>query len=238
MNILQNITVVAERKGVTLTEIERACEFSKSSMRKWSENIPSIEKIIRVADYLETSLDFIIYGEEKRASLTENEQQLLNNYRKCDVIDRARIEERALSLSERSESVKSKKSVKLPHRNRIRLYDSSVSAGTGLYIDYASYESVETDDDVQSGDFAVRVSGDSMTPRFCDGDIVLVESAPRVEIGEIGIFIVDSQAYIKQLGKDCLISLNDKYPPIKISKNDNAYCQGRVIKVLDIRKGV
>lgn len=122
--------------------------------------------------------------------------------------------------------------------NYIRIYDSAVSAGTGLYIDYASYESVETDDDVQSGDFAVRVSGDSMTPRFCDGDIVLVESAPRVEIGEIGIFIVDSQAYIKQLGNNCLISLNSKYPPIDISKTESVYCQGKVIKVLNIRKGV
>lgn len=122
--------------------------------------------------------------------------------------------------------------------NYIRIYDSAVSAGTGLYIDYDSYETVETDDDVQSGDFAVRVSGDSMTPRFCDGDIVLVESAPRVEIGEIGIFIVDSQAYIKQLGNNCLISLNSKYPPIDISKTESVYCQGKVIKVLNIRKGV
>lgn len=122
--------------------------------------------------------------------------------------------------------------------NYIRIYDSAVSAGTGIYIDYSSYTEITTKEDIGNANFAVRVSGDSMTPRFYDGDIVLVESTPCVEIGEIGIFIVDSQAYIKQLGNNCLISLNSKYPPIDISKTDSVYCQGKVIKVLDIRKGV
>ncbi len=118
--------------------------------------------------------------------------------------------------------------------NYIRIYDSSVSAGTGVYIDYSSYRMIGTSDDISNGDFAVRVSGDSMTPRFRNADIVLVESTPRVDVGEIGIFILNGQAYIKELGENMLISLNKKYPPIEFTDSDSIYCQGRVIKILSV----
>lgn len=70
-----------------------------------------------------------------------------------------------------------------------------------------------------------------MTPRFRNVDIVLVKSTPRVDVGEIGIFILNGQAYIKELGENMLISLNKKYPPIEFTDNDSIYCQGRVIKI-------
>ena len=100
MNILQNISLIAQRKGITLTEIERACGFSKSSMRKWADNIPSIEKIVKAADYLGASLDAIIYGEERNALCSEDERQLLSSYRKLSEINKAKVLERAITLSE------------------------------------------------------------------------------------------------------------------------------------------
>ena len=121
--------------------------------------------------------------------------------------------------------------------NYIRLYDSSVSAGTGLDIDYTTSEEIEVNEDTEGADFAVRVSGDSMEPRFYSGDIVLVESTPSVEVGEIGIFILNGQAFIKELGRGELISLNSRYDPLRIKEDDSIYCQGRVIKVLNMKKG-
>ena len=117
----------------------------------------------------------------------------------------------------------------------IKLFDSSVSAGDGIYVDYSEYENIEINEDTEDADFAVRVSGDSMEPRFKSGDIVLVHSTPSVEIGQIGIFILNGQAFIKELGNGELISLNSKYEPIKVKKEDSIYCQGRVIKVLSAK---
>ena len=77
-----------------------------------------------------------------------------------------------------------------------------------------------------------------MTPHFQNRDIVLVESTPHVDVGEIGIFILNGQAYIKQLGENKLISLNKKYPPIEFTENDSIYCQGRVIKILSAVKEI
>lgn len=65
MDIVQNINKAIQGTRYTLTELERICEFPKSSMRKWSENIPSINKVAKVADVLNVSLDYLYYGEEK-----------------------------------------------------------------------------------------------------------------------------------------------------------------------------
>ena len=77
--------------------------------------------------------------------------------------------------------------------------------------------------------YAVRVSGSSMEDTYYDGDIVLVETCPDIAIGEIGIFIVNDQGYIKQRGKNCLISLNPESPDVDIHDGDVVYCRGRVL---------
>ena len=77
--------------------------------------------------------------------------------------------------------------------------------------------------------YAVRVSGSSMEDTYYDGDIVLVETCPDIAIGEIGIFIVNDQGYIKQRGKNCLISLNPESHDVDIHDGDVVYCRGRVL---------
>ncbi|MBQ7504728.1 MAG: LexA family transcriptional regulator [Ruminococcus sp.] len=119
----------------------------------------------------------------------------------------------------------------------IKLFDSAVSAGDGIYVDYSGYENIEINEDTEGADYAVKVSGNSMEPRFFDGDIVLVEIAQTVEVGEIGIFNLNGQAFIKERGEKALISLNKDYDPIVVKPGDSIACQGRVIKVLNMKKG-
>ena len=75
----------------------------------------------------------------------------------------------------------------------------------------------------RKADFALYVRGNSMEPNFYDGDIVFVKEQPYIDNGQIGIFIYDNETYIKKysIQEDgvYLISLNKKYPPIKIEEN-------------------
>ena len=81
--------------------------------------------------------------------------------------------------------------------------------------------------------FGVRISGDSMEPEFHDGQIAWVLQQESVANGEIGIFALNGEAYIKKLQNDTdgifLISLNEKYAPIKVSKNDRLDIFGKVL---------
>ena len=48
-----------------------------------------------------------------------------------------------------------------------------------------------------------------------------------------GIFVVNGDVYIKELGNQCLISHNEKYKPIRIVENDSVYCCGRVLRCVE-----
>lgn len=52
------------------------------------------------------------------------------------------------------------------------------------------------------------------------GEIVLVKSQPAVDIGEIGIFIVNGGGFIKKNRGDRLISLNPEYKTLRFDKED------------------
>ena len=89
---------------------------------------------------------------------------------------------------------------------------------------------IEVDNTVPSlADYAVRVSGNSMQPRFVDQQIIFIHEQPVLEEGEIGIFCLNNDTYLKKLGKGCLISLNPEYDPIPIQDHDNFRVFGRVV---------
>jgi len=111
-----------------------------------------------------------------------------------------------------------------------RLYDIPVSAGLGNYLDSGGYEMIEVDDLVpDSADYAVRVSGDSMTPRFADQQIIFIHEQLALDEGEIGIFCLNNDAYLKKLGRGCLISLNPEYGPLPIREHDEFKTFGKVV---------
>lgn len=115
-------------------------------------------------------------------------------------------------------------------KRQLRLYDMPVSAGRGNYLEDSDYEMIEVDDLVpDSADYAVRINGDSMMPRYVEKQIVFVHEQPALDEGEIGIFCLNNDAYLKKLGKGCLISLNPEYSPILIQEYDDFKVFGKVV---------
>jgi SOS-response transcriptional repressor LexA len=112
----------------------------------------------------------------------------------------------------------------------IRLYGVPVSAGTGNYLGSDDYEDFEVDGTVpEDADYAVRISGDSMTPRFWDGQVIFIKEQQYVENGEIGIFSLNGDAYVKKLVGDTLVSLNPAYKPLRLREWDEFRTFGKVV---------
>ena len=116
-------------------------------------------------------------------------------------------------------------------RKSVLLYDLPVSAGPGVYLEDELLDEISIPDNEKTAgtDFALRISGNSMEPKYHDGDILLIEEAESVEIGELGIFILDGSGYFKKFGGDRLISLNPEYGDILLRDYAEAVCCGRVI---------
>ena len=81
--------------------------------------------------------------------------------------------------------------------------------------------------------FGVHVSGDSMEPRYHNEELIWIEQTEHLEDGEIGIFYLDVNAYVKKFQNNrkgtYLISLNKKYDPIPVTEHSSFKIFGRVL---------
>ena len=116
-------------------------------------------------------------------------------------------------------------------KRQISLYDLPVSAGVGVYLDEESVETIQIPDNDKTAeaDYALRISGNSMEPKYHNGDVLLVQAADLVESGEAGIFLLDGAGFFKIFGGDRLLSLNPEYGPILLKDYQDIQCKGRVV---------
>ena len=103
-----------------------------------------------------------------------------------------------------------------------------VSAGTGEWLE-ETIEEVPYEGAIPEHDFAVKVNGESMLPLFADGEIIFVKATSEARDGQIIICQVNSEAYVKKLSGNKLVSLNKQYEDILISETDDFKIFGIVV---------
>lgn len=112
------------------------------------------------------------------------------------------------------------------------VYLQPAAAGIGNYLGGSEYEEIEIEAPLDA-DACIRISGDSMKPVICDGDIVFVKFQPQVLTGQTGIFVLNGEAYCKKLEyraeRPCLCSFNPAYSPIFIKPTDELRVIGKVL---------
>ena len=240
---------LAEMTGIPLSTLSKILAgFSDS---------PKLSNIVAICDALDCSIDYIVSGIPENTNnytLTPDEMRFIEDYRRLDrhgremlrvVLDkenerlsveafagaashRAKILQGPQSRAFRTHAVKSATGFL---KRQIPLYNLPVSAGPGEYLDGADAEEITIPDNEKtaSADYALRISGNSMEPKYHDGDIVLVENCDSVEVGEPAVFMLDGSGYFKIFGGDRLISLNKEYGDILLKQFEEVYCGGRVI---------
>ena len=122
-------------------------------------------------------------------------------------------------------------------KNKLIPIYSSASAGSGrvpeaLPEDYLSLPIKNIDNS-----FGIRVHGDSMYPTITDGAIVIIKTDEEVADRDIGVFLLNDEAYVKRIvRKDNIILLysdNLDYEPILVTEKDNFYICGKVVKTIN-----
>lgn len=252
MNFSDRVKVLKKEKGMTTEALAAASGVALSTLNKvLSGDGDSIKlsNAVAIAGALGCSIEHLATGKAESPSITDAEQEHLEKYRAldthgvrvCDFILqeeylRCAAPQPKTSRMEIPESVF--RAAAKPRMLTIPFYDARVSAGLGEHLDSAEITkiSVVETEKTKRADFALRVSGNSMEPRFHDGDILLVEETPQIAVGELGIFICDGEGYFKQFGGDRLVSLNPDYAPIPLSEFSSFSCRGSVIGTLRSRE--
>ena len=241
MNI-ENLKRARENAGLTQTQAAQKIGVSDGTYKNYEQGKrePNGDKIVTIANAFGVTTDYLLGRPDakeppdpidKLMTVDEMEKDLLREWLSLDEASRKSfldVLRKIVAADQKRQTAASKRAAYLLHR----LSRHKVSAGLGYNLDdddnWQEAEVVETAA-VHQADFAVEVDGDSMEPDYLNGDILLVQSTPTIEVGEVGVFTLNGDGYVKELGEGELLSRNPEYDPIPIHESDSLQCWGRVI---------
>ncbi len=210
-----------DEKQLTLIELSERTGVSKSYLHDIeNEKIAPSDKII------DKLLSFYTLSKEK----TEELQKIIAYAKTPDLVMKEfeKTKKELNKLSSEINRIKSKES-----EIEFQSNDNYYSVPVYSYV-RAGFNQVENAPEplyeleiplpkVRGDLIGIEVKGDSMEPKFHQGDIVLVKAGIMPENKEIGVFVVDNKTVIKIFNKDktgrvILTSLNIEHEPIIVDE--------------------
>ena len=227
MEFYTKLKSICEKRNTSISALLKKCGYSKSYGTNWKNGVvPTIDIVAKITKELNISADYLL---DVNNSSTQDETELLNTYRNLTNNGKKQV----IDFVDKVANMEASEEFFVP-TIKIKHSEYTVSAGVGDEIgDYEYWETVEipkTREAVKS-DFCLTIKGNSMLPKFENGDVILVKDQPTVDIGQICIYNINNKGYIKKFGGDRLISLNPDYDDIILSKNtdDIVKCCGLVL---------
>lgn len=123
-------------------------------------------------------------------------------------------------LIEQTPAYKLGKAVRIPV-----LGDVAAGIPIDAIEDIIDYEEIPAEMATQGEFFGLRIKGDSMEPRICEGDVVIVQKQDDADSGDIVIACVNGDSatckrLIKYPDKIVLMPLNNKYDPLLFTADE------------------
>ena len=235
MTIGERLKEARKARGVKVVEIAEHLGLTDRAYRNYENDIRDIgtEKLKDVCGYLKVSAQYVLGLSQnmeiegsRYTGANYEENRMLQKYRALDEYGKRAVDGVLDIEYERCSAAPEGRKVIM-----IKYSHLAASAGTGEWLRDEDMEERPFPDceEARSADIVIPVDGDSMEPLFYDGDEVYVSLQDDIDEGEIGIFIVDNEGYIKKKGADRLISVNAKYDDIYPRTNQYFRCVGRVI---------
>ena len=79
MGLYEQIRDIAKSKGYSVNRLEKELGFARSSINKFNKNIPSVDKLQQIADFLGVTVDYLMTGEtsaeKKEVTLTPRDER-------------------------------------------------------------------------------------------------------------------------------------------------------------------
>lgn len=240
MSIGNRIMELRKERGFTRKEFAEYLGIPSNTLRNYELGVrePGHPFIVNLAYALNVSTDYLlcltddrspVYINSDLAIFNEEELETIKKYHKLDIYGKRAVDQLINTEYERTmDQLSHLEEAPEPYLYTKTEYLTGLSAGTGLFVfDDIPTQVIDVPEKYKDADFVIGVSGDSMMPTYCNGDKVAVKKCPRINKGEIGVFMVNGNGYIKELGEDKLISHNKSFADINI--NDTTICIGKVL---------
>lgn len=66
MGLYETIRDIAKSKGYSVNRLEQELGFARSSINKFNKNKPSVDKLQKIAELLDVSVDYLMTGMEEK----------------------------------------------------------------------------------------------------------------------------------------------------------------------------
>lgn len=230
MGMAERIKKRRKEMGYTQAELGEKLGLQASAIAKYENGrVENMKRsvIAKMADALECSPSYLIGLEDDAPSKNKDvihmdlrELTHIKNYRSLDDFGRDSVDmvtsremERVKQLKKKEDIISNMEISEELIPGRIYTYFGEIAcAGTGFYFDDIPTETIEAPD--MGGDFIIGVNGDSMEPDYHDGDKLYVKKTEYISHGDVGIFTIGNECFLKEFGEEGLISRNKDYEDI------------------------
>ena len=246
MSFADRVKLLKSERSMTSEQLSRESGIPLGTLTKilsGATGEPKLSVALAIAEAFDCPIGRLLDGEGHFAdTLREEECRLVKRYRRLDEGGRELVDmviDKEISRMESAGTVPEIAEAEEIRMLTLPLYMLPVSAGRGTFLDDGGFcESIEVRATRISlgADYALRVSGNSMEPKFTEGDILLVKRQNAVDIGDLGIFVADGEGYFKRFTGKSLRSYNPAYQDIPISNFAEFRCCGKVIGRMRQRK--
>lgn len=76
MGLYEKIKLLSKEKKISIRKLEEDLEYGNGTIRRWDSATPGVDKIKRVADYFDVSVDYLLDREERFASKNDIDDDL------------------------------------------------------------------------------------------------------------------------------------------------------------------
>ena len=236
----EKIKIARKSKKYTQKQLAEKIGAAHNSISDWEndKNKPDPDTIELLCGVLEITPNYLMnsFSDE----LSPKDKLFIKKYQALDLFGQQTINMILDREYERMELIKKQQDhisyleenpiiVEKGNNTIVRLYTymhKIASAGNGFYFDDIPTDTIEAPY-LPGADFIIDVNGDSMEPTYKDGDLVYVQKRQIIENGEVGVFILNNECFIKEAGEKGLISHNEKYDIIP--GNEKIQCIGKVL---------
>ncbi|MGF0137361.1 LexA family transcriptional regulator [Streptococcus sp. SGI.013] len=216
--IAKNISFYRKKAKLTQKSLAEKVGIKPSTLSDYIHlrSTPSFTVLQALAQVFSVHVSDIdtAYKSTPHSDITEDIMKTLNHLNHDN-------QEKVLSYANTLRTKSEEKIMSLPSR----LYDiqtvTKLSAGRGYSYDDYETQTVQVQIKPPSCDLASIVSGDSMSPDYCDGDVVfLTDKGLTTYTGQVCAIAYDDETYIKKVYSDKyglkLVSINPIYDDIYI----------------------
>ncbi len=227
--------------GYTQEELAKLLGVTKGAVANYEieTSHPKESIMYKLFDALQVDANYLFQdemGSNYPMKVSYNEMEYIKKYRfiteysqeGANVINTVLNREYSIAerLKEKSDYIKELETGTSASKRIWAYYGKIACAGTGFIFDDIPTDTIEAPY-IEGADFIIGVNGDSMEPDYHDGEKLYVKKTDHINLGEIGIFTIHNECFLKEYKEDGLVSRNHKYSTIP--GNEDVRLIGKVV---------